>query len=868
MFKFRKVASILASAAMLSSTVALAAATTYPAPFVQNGVADVAVVWGTTAAATDQVAVTDIVASLNTALSQQGGTHTTTTVTGEAYPLFSSGSKLYYNDPINTVRTGSITKSALPTVLADGQFDGSTNVDYQQTVLLGSSPRLKFQAQPKSNVDPVLGYELSTTSGNYLYRMSVTFDEAINFTNPDNQGQTLELFGKEFTVSADTTTSSLVLLKSAESIDLDSDNPTKTVTVGGEQYTIELRSASDTSATIKVTNSAGTSQTKEVTEDSGTKTIAGLTVAVTDADETNFKLSATIAVGADEITFQDGEAVTQNVEGDDEEIDGTVVGFNGGTPDALTKLTIDIFAPASDEDALLIGSDFVDPVFGTLKIDFPSMSIGDNSTDREIISVENDGNDLMSVTLTDHNGKTVTQDFAYNSSSQMYLNGDDDGHNITVKEEGNTYIDSWVVVPGAEGKGHFLQLTAISNATSGFSNDKVTFKNVFTDDSQDALIDAEGSGTLSIEGDDYHVYYYGAHGASDTEKYAKVNFDRGSTSANDMILFPTLSTEKGALIALYDPQLDVSLADWNGRGTTLTKIKIPTGDQDTYFDVDFVRDVEGGYTVEGTTVNATTAYDNKTVSIGQLNFDFGWSGANQTDVYLLDPSTGARITQPAVIIWEGQDQADHNEALIVTLEAGNSADDGIGVARISRSWDDSSTMQRLDSDDNVYKAWDYWGSILTLDKSNDDQYSAEISYPEEQVNALVYIAEASATIGGDGGELGNPIFKDTETTAFQGKNLIVVGGSYVNAVAAKLLGSDVPLGGTDWTAKTGSEAGSFIIQTFESPYTTSKIATLVAGYNAGDTTNAATFFRTQPVDTSVGKKYLGTTETQATLQTS
>ena len=46
-----------------------------------------------------------------------------------------------------------------------------------------------------------------------------------------------------------------------------------------------------------------------------------------------------------------------------------------------------------------------------------------------------------------------------------------------------------------------------------------------------------------------------------------------------------------------------------------------------------------------------------------------------------------------------------------------------------------------------------------------------------------------------------------------------------------------------------------------------KVATLVAGYNAGDTTNAAKYLTTQTVDTDVGSKYVGTTATSATLVT-
>ena len=105
--------------------------------------------------------------------------------------------------------------------------------------------------------------------------------------------------------------------------------------------------------------------------------------------------------------------------------------------------------------------------------------------------------------------------------------------------------------------------------------------------------------------------------------------------------------------------------------------------------------------------------------------------------------------------------------------------------------------------------------------------------------------------------------KDTEISSAAGKSIVVVGGSCVNSVAASLLGSSSPLCGDDWMAQTDVGAGQFLIQTFDRAG--GKVATLVAGYNAADTTNAATYLTTQTVDTSVGKKYIGTTATSASL---
>src|SRR3989338_4059524 len=94
--KFRKVASVLTSSAMLLSTIGIAAAANYPAPFVKSGMADVAVVWGSAAQASDLVAVTDITADLQAELAAQtassSGASSSTSVEGGDYVLLAKSS--------------------------------------------------------------------------------------------------------------------------------------------------------------------------------------------------------------------------------------------------------------------------------------------------------------------------------------------------------------------------------------------------------------------------------------------------------------------------------------------------------------------------------------------------------------------------------------------------------------------------------------------------------------------------------------------------------------------------------------------------------------------------------------------------------
>ena len=74
--------------------------------------------------------------------------------------------------------------------------------------------------------------------------------------------------------------------------------------------------------------------------------------------------------------------------------------------------------------------------------------------------------------------------------------------------------------------------------------------------------------------------------------------------------------------------------------------------------------------------------------------------------------------------------------------------------------------------------------------------------------------------------------------------------------------------GSAWTSSTGIGSGQFLIQSFGDAYSTGKIALLVAGYEASDTVNAATYLKNQAVSTDAGMKYVGTSSTSATLQVS
>jgi len=156
-------------------------------------------------------------------------------------------------------------------------------------------------------------------------------------------------------------------------------------------------------------------------------------------------------------------------------------------------------------------------------------------------------------------------------------------------------------------------------------------------------------------------------------------------------------------------------------------------------------------------------------------------------------------------------------------------------------------------------------SELLFDTSG-DQDSLEITYHGAESYGQVYVAEVSATTGGSAAAL-QPVY-DTAISSVSSKNLIVIGGSCINSVAAKLLGSNTPMCGPSFTTASGVGAGQFIIKSYDATAaggTAGKVALLVAGYDAADTEKAATYLKERTVNTAIGSVVKKTSATYADI---
>ncbi len=842
-FNFKKVASVLASAIMLSSTVGFAAAATYPAPFVVSGTPDGAVVVGANAAATDWASAVDISTDLSSLVSSV--IEETTSVGGDVKSLASGSDLVYLNDDL-AENVATITDSDLATVLADGTFtdDDGTNYEYEQTITIGSdvSNGLAFTDSSNDLDDPAILVQLTDSTSKPAYTLVVDFKSAVAFNETASEGEPLTLFGKEYTVGTATDGDTLVLLGGASESTINV-GESITVEVGGASYEVTLSGISDAVAAQASITINGDSKTFTQGQ---TKKIAGIDVYA----KTIFRLGdnaghVILQLGSDKLTFENASSVTYGSDNDD--IEGTAITLFGTASNEvgdLTKMEIAITAADSDVDHILKGESFVDPIFGTINLDFADLKNGpelnvevDEGSTRKTLAIAKKGDRELGLTIQTPGNDAVTVPFAYeggladdNSKVIHVVEGVDiDDDEYFILNSGNyEYFMKMLKVSLSESSKsdvHFKDLlTGTSYTTNGVDNDvdineTAGTTTTFTINSQTFTVESVDADTVKIYSSDYTtnkaVFPYVKLVDGKDHKVALTN----TTTIADTIT-ATSTTEVGSKI--YD---------------------LPTGN------IQFGIANESsnfGYKIDEASSWTTTTQANDTYTIGAVDYVVNSTFTENTTLVIdsisleASQTAGANHTAsaPTILFIEEEDKTE------ATADTKNAV---VLATTDSTTFSECSTpIFSGTSDDNGFdnsKHTGYltnFGTYILKDASDTDQTVTSLTYSGNQMYGELYVSEVGASItpgsSGAGGLIS--VFKDTQVSSFSGKNLFIVGGSCINQAAAKVLGSDEPVCGAAFTDLTTVGSSQYILKTVESPYDATKIAMLVAGYEAADTINA------------------------------
>jgi len=898
-FSFRKIASVIASAVMIGSTLGTAlAATNYPQPFVVGGAAQGAIVItsGTHAGASVDwdaaVGLKDALQGLVTTSTTSGASATG----GDSINLASSSQKLFWNSSLNAAKT-SLTNSELPTLLKSGTItdDNGVAYTYTQSITLGNTS-IMYDTSGGDFTDPELYVNLGIASGTTpVYKYKFNLNKNLNVTSSTVQGNDIELLGQKYTIGSASTTATagsevIELFGSGSSVTLNEGQESK-VTVAGTEHTVKLVMV-DSASKAYITVDGGT--TRDISA-LGSATVGGISVFVKTVaysakeSSTNY---ATLIVGGNKIKLLQQQTATKGT--DDISVQNTAVTITVDANKLLSSFIVNITAQDATKDWIKVGNSYVDPIFGNLKVNFASITPTLDDTSRSKLVVDTDNSRNARVTFTSALAG-VEKQFAFlhdddtSDSTITPVLADTANKTIHVVEGENISINEYMVINAGD-YGRIVKLTSVptgamsSTSTIQFQ-DVVSGENLFTGSglTVGGAINLEGnSGANASTNVDGQTYYFRVYNGSSSNVSVTWGTGAGYGTAGQVnTLFPRIKLQNGGWMAIM-----TTTTVTNGTFYSLPGVET-LSTYETGKNASFAGNLTKYGFAADAAINAT----------GLQTVFYGWAfgNANYTLSYNASgPATATILGIDTTNIGGGNVTVSNSSAFCSfnstykgailfeekkkTTESGNADDGDIICVYVDKSGSTTpvtvsagqpyattqwSGVQTWSSDSYQQSALTRFGTFIKYNTKDSDK--VEIYYPNDEMFADVLFTAEGTTIT-PGRVAGGTILvvKDTEVDSVKDKNLVVVGGSCINSVAAKILGSDTPLCGADFTAKTkvdGTTTAQYIVKAVASPYNAAKTAVLVAGWEAANTKDAVAYLKTQKPATDVGTELVLPTAT-------
>ena len=774
MFNFKQIASVASSALMIGSTVALAAAANYPAPFVQDGQADVAIVTGQSGSisTTDTTAAIALSNDLATALAAQGGSSGSTSAPtgGDFVKIERSSDRLNLGNTLKELKTNKITSDELGGILADEtyQSDDNQNYDYTQYLELGNGMELKvFDDDDYKEDTPSIGIPLS--DGQHVLNYTLDFDEnpisdVTNGRLTDLEHTDIQILGRQYTIFAAYNSSNKYELMGGSVRDTLQNQESKSYTAEGKTYQVTATHIGSGEARFTVNGE----NTGVLDEGETYRLSDGTEIGVIDTINAEFsgdEEDVEFALGASKLTLENGQEVKMG----DTDVDGLKAYItkttSGSSDQQIEKIVLEW--RTDDEEFVAADSEVVMPGFESVKLymsDFVTPT-------EEVTELAPSGNDRLELTVPVEDG-SYTLPLLYSNGVNFTVIGKDSSNRLRTTIANfvifNKSTDDYLVASYADTRSAESYILDIDVQLDTSSGNRTTIRNKVTGDSNEQYNTGK-------------TFTYG-----DVELTVAGFLDSNSVNLtiNSGGNFSTLYTKDG--LKIYLP---FDSATSTARGV----INISGGATTTPYILQLEEEDKDGNLGSGGDINLTSSISSSRVTVSSVGPSAGFSGGS-------------------------------------LFEIG-------------------------DSDVNV----GYFNSSLATYVEHDtggDQDSVELTYHGSESYGEVYLAESGVSSSGSGGALGNIVVSDSQVDSVSSKNLIVVGGSCINTVAARLMGADPQTCGPNFTSRSSVGPNQFLIESFNSPYSTGKVAVLVAGYEAIDTQNAATYLRSESLDMAVGQKFV------------
>jgi hypothetical protein len=755
-----------------------------------------------------------------------GGGTTTTATGGDSVLLAKASDNLNLGDTWG-VFTGSVDDDDLKSILADGTYvaDDNDEFDFEQKIELGAPTLAHFRDSDYESLvglserTPTVGFRL--TSGTHVLNYTLDFtqdaESDVSGTDLDDlEGSDLTLFGKNFYISdwkngtAAGNTGKLTLLDSAVTSSV-AEGESVSVTSGDSTYSVSLEFIG--SATVKfnvngeVTNTLNSGET--------------------------FRLSDNAYIGVREINTQDYQGGIKTVE------------FSIGS--GKLELTHAADLKLNDETLTGVSGYLVKGTYSDAVQKINKIVIKWDTDEEEFVTPETE------LEMPGFGGvKFTMSDFARSVEEK-----------VTVAPDGDNSIE--ITVPIKDGMVSFNLLYSTAAAGGNFTGiGKAADERLATTSDPNSLVFYEKQNSA-----DYHEWFVASYNiSSEAESYllrARITKDT-TDNRNETDIDKRVG---GDWVEVCNEKIAGDSCDIGQVTLNIGTIAKTAATESV--------NISGG-----TNVNFNTIYTAGGLRI-YLPFEANASTASGAINLTQPDDLPSNLTKPVghsteswYLEFDGENKDEDiagGTAFNMTLDNTASTNNPLHVSEVNRGGTggplgleigDTSTYE-------VYVVDDVAPRILHY--TNPDEDWAEVYYPrgDSESFAEVFLAETGTVFtagvaGGGVGSLGDVLVKDSEVSSVSSKHLIVVGGSCINSAAANLVGG--ALCGSSWESSTGAGSGQFLIQSFGDAYSSGKVALLVAGYNAADTVNAATYLRNQAVDTAAGMKYIGTSSTSAELQVS
>ena len=706
--------------------------------------------------------------------------------------------------------------------------------DYEQKITLGTPTFTHFRDSDYEDLvglterTPALGFKLNSNTYVFNYTLDFTSDAESDVSGADMQdfeGSDLPLFGKNYYISdfKNGSTSNYfgkVTLLDSSSTGTVSEGETVTKTLGTNSYDVSIAFISSTQVKFTVngqtTNTLAKGETYKLSDGTyiGAKDITKLEV----SGEVG---SADFSLGTGKLEITSASDIKLN----DNAING-LKGYmhKGSTTTTTAKIDKIVLEWKTDAESFVtVDSELIIPGFKDIKFDMGKLV----RQDEEKITIEKDGDRSIQITMPIKEGDVNFNLLYTNASGEFIGIGKDADEKLATTQPGDGVITFYE--KNSSGSNFHEWLPVSYNISSEAESYLLR-----------CLVTTDGTSNIT----DIQKKKGGEWETACNDKKSGDTCDVGLVS---LTVTQVNYTSGGEELCVLTAGSDVNFQTIFTPGGL--KFYMPFGENTTGGEAPHAPDIPGA-----------------------LNFSDAGAIANN-----------GFSTLTWYLFFDEEDKDDNiavGVRMNLTIDDTTGSNSPLQVSQIAHAG--SGGPSGLESGETaVYERYVVSDvATRTLHYTNPDEDYAEIYYPsgDSQTWGEVYLMDVDAnvdagssdetttTTSGGSTTVGVAI-TDSEVSSASGKNLIVVGGSCVNSVAASLIGSSSALCGADWTAVTNVGSGEFLIETFDQNDGT--VATLIGGYDAGDTQNAATFLTTQEaVDTTASSKYIGTTSTSAEMVTS